>query len=80
MLLALATTAAGVALTPAMGEAWQLIALWGVVVGLSTGFVGAYLSAFIASRWFATREGLVVGMLTAGFAAGLGLKPPPTYS
>jgi len=47
-----------------------MIALWGVVVGLSTGFLGAYLSAFIAARWFATREGLVVGILTAGFAAG----------
>ena len=70
MTLALATTAAAVALTPMMREAWQLVALWGVVVGLSTGFVGAYLSAFIAARWFATREGLVVGILTAGFAAG----------
>src|SRR5262252_1642844 len=68
--LALAVTAASVALTPAMTEAWQLIALWGVVVGLSTGFVGAYLAAFIAARWFATREGLVIGMLTAGYAAG----------
>ena len=70
MTMALAVTAAAVALTPTMGQAWQLIALWGVVVGLSTGFVGAYLSAFIAARWFATREGLVVGILTAGFAAG----------
>jgi len=70
MTLALAVTAAAVALTPAMGTAWQMIALWGVVVGLSTGFLGAYLSAFIAARWFATREGLVVGILTAGFAAG----------
>jgi len=70
MTLALAATAAAVALTPAMSRAWQLVALWGVVVGLSTGFVGAYLSAFIAARWFAAREGLVVGILTAGFAAG----------
>src|SRR5215471_2284814 len=70
MTLALAVTAASVALTPAMTEAWQLIALWGVLVGLSTGFVGAYLAAFIAARWFATREGLVIGMLTAGYAAG----------
>jgi predicted MFS family arabinose efflux permease len=46
------------------------VALWGVVVGLATGFVGAYLAAFIAARWFATREGLVVGILTAGYAAG----------
>ncbi len=68
--LALAATAASAALTPMMSEAWQLVALWGVLVGLSTGFVGAYLAAFIAGRWFATREGLVVGILTAGFAAG----------
>jgi sugar phosphate permease len=70
MTLALAVTAASVALTPAMTEAWQLVALWGIVVGLSTGFVGAYLAAFIAARWFATREGLVIGILTAGYAAG----------
>jgi sugar phosphate permease len=70
MTLALAATAASVALTPGMTEAWQLVALWGVVVGLSTGFVGAYLAAFIAARWFATREGLVIGVLTAGYAAG----------
>jgi sugar phosphate permease len=70
MTFALAATAAGVALTPMMSELWQLMALWGVLVGLSTGFVGAYLSAFIAARWFATREGLVVGILTAAFAAG----------
>jgi len=68
--LALAATAAAVALTPAMTEAWQLVALWGVLVGLSTGFVGAYLAALIAARWFAAREGLVVGILTAGYAAG----------
>ena len=70
MILALAATAAGVALTPGMGKVWQLVALWGVVVGLSTGFVGAYLAAFIAARWFRAREGLVVGVLTAANAAG----------
>jgi len=70
MSLALAATAAAVALSPAMHEVWQLILLWGVAVGLSTGFIGAYLAAFIASRWFRTREGLVVGILTAANAAG----------
>jgi sugar phosphate permease len=70
MTLALVVTAAAVALSPGMGEAWQLVALWGVVVGLSTGFVGAYLAAFIAARWFRAREGLVVGILTAANAAG----------
>jgi sugar phosphate permease len=70
MILALAATAAGVALTPAMHEPWQLVLLWGVVVGLATGFVGGYFAAFIAVRWFREREGLVVGILTAANAAG----------
>ena len=70
MCLALAITAAAVALTSAMSQPWQLILLWGCVVGLSTGFIGAYLAAFIAARWFRAHEGLVVGILTAGYAAG----------
>jgi sugar phosphate permease len=70
MILALAATAAGVALSPAMHEPWQLVLLWGVVIGLATGFVGAYVAAFIAARWFSEREGLVVGILTAANAAG----------
>lgn len=70
MSLALGAAAFGVALSPAMHQSWQLIILWGVVVGLSTGFVGAYLAAFIAARWFREREGLVVGILTAANAAG----------
>ena len=70
MILALAASAAGVALTPAMTQPWQLVLLWGCVVGLSTGFIGAYLAAFIAARWFRTHEGLVVGILTSGYAAG----------
>ena len=36
----------GVALTPTMHESWQLILLWGVVVGLGTGFHRRYLSAY----------------------------------
>lgn len=70
MLLALVATTIAVALTPAMRESWQLVLLWGVVVGLATGFVGAYLAAFIAARWFGERQGLVVGILTAANAAG----------
>jgi sugar phosphate permease len=70
MTLALAATAAGVALSPAMGEPWQLVLLWGVVVGLSTGCIGAYIGPYIAARWFKQRQGLVVGVLTAANAAG----------
>jgi predicted MFS family arabinose efflux permease len=53
-----------------MREPWQLVLLWGVFVGLSTGFIGGYLAAFIAARWFRAHEGLVVGILTAANAAG----------
>jgi sugar phosphate permease len=68
--LALAASAAAVAASPLMREAWQLVLLWGVVVGLSCGFIGAYLAAYIAARWFQARRGLVVGLLTAANAAG----------
>jgi hypothetical protein len=65
-----AAAAASVVLAPAMRQPWQLVLLWGVVVGLSTGFVGGFLAAYIAERWFRAREGFVVGLLTAANAAG----------
>ena len=68
--LALAVTAGSVVVTPAMTQPWQLVLLWGVVVGLSTGCVGGFLAAYIAGRWFRAREGFVVGLLTAANAAG----------
>ena len=70
MTLALAVTAAGIALTPAMRQSWQLVLLWGVVVGAGCGVVGNYLAALVAARWFRDRQGLVVGVLTASNAAG----------
>ena len=68
--LALVATAAAVTLTPIMDQPWLFVLLWGFMVGLSTGFLGGYLAAFIAARWFRAREGLVVGILTAANAAG----------
>jgi len=70
MALALTATGIGVALTPAMTQSWQLIVLWGLVGGIGTGFLGWYISAYIAMRWFRTRQGLVMGLLTAANAAG----------
>ena len=70
MCLSMTATGAAVALSPLMHEAWQLVLLWGVVVGLGCGFIGAYLSAYIAARWFRARQGLVIGVLTAANAAG----------
>jgi len=56
MTAALAATAIGVLLSPAMTQAWPLIALWGVVVGLATGCVGGYVAAYISGRWFRACE------------------------
>ena len=70
MSLAMTATAAAVAVSPLMLHSWQLVLLWGVVVGVSCGFIGAYLAAYIAARWFQARRGLVVGVLTAANAAG----------
>ncbi len=70
MLAALALIAAGVALTPLMTRPWQLILLWGVVVGIGSGSTALVLGATVVARWFATRRGLVMGMLTASTATG----------
>ena len=70
MLAALACIAAGVALTPLMTRPWHLIVLWGVVVGTGSGATALVLGATVVARWFATRRGLVMGVLTASTATG----------
>src|SRR5438552_5709400 len=70
MLGALALIAAGVALTPLMTRPWQLVVLWGVVVGIGSGSTALVLGATVVARWFATRRGLVMGVLTASTATG----------
>jgi predicted MFS family arabinose efflux permease len=70
VLVALCLIAVGVASTALMRESWQLILLWGFVVGSGTGFLATVLAATIATRWFTARRGLVVGMLSGGSATG----------
>jgi len=70
MLAGLSLLAAGVTLTTLMRESWQLVLLWGFVVGSGAGVIANVLSAIIAARWFTARRGLVVGLLTGGMAAG----------
>src|SRR6476660_8376543 len=53
-----------------MTEVWQLVLLWGVVIGIGTGMTALVLGATIATRWFAARRGLVVGIMTASVATG----------
>ncbi|TAK20433.1 MAG: MFS transporter [Chloroflexota bacterium] len=51
-------------------EGWQFVLLWGVVVGLGSGAMAGWVAASVANRWFATRRGLVTGILTAANATG----------
>lgn len=53
-----------------MTQPWQLILLWGVVVGLGTGSMSMAFIAVLVSRWFVARKGLVTGILTAAGATG----------
>lgn len=53
-----------------MTEVWQLVALWGVVIGIGTGMTALVLGATIATRWFAAQRGLVIGIMTASVATG----------
>src|ERR1700730_15353968 len=70
MLGGLTAIGVGVLATPTMHQPWQLILLWGVVVGAGSGMVANVLAATVAVRWFAARRGLVVGLLTAAAAGG----------
>jgi len=54
----------------AMTKLWQLMLLWGVVIGIGTGMTALVLGATVATRWFVGRRGLVVGILTASVATG----------
>ena len=60
----------GMGLSVLMREVWQLVVLWGVVVGVGAGMTALVLAATVATRWFERRRGLVVGLLTANAAAG----------
>jgi MFS family permease len=69
-LTALLTVVSALVLSLGMNQVWQLILLWGVVVGIGTGMTALVLSATIATRWFNARRGLVIGILTASVATG----------
>ncbi|ASK33350.1 MFS transporter [Alcanivorax sp. N3-2A] len=70
MTSALVLVAAGLALSTRMTEIWQLVLLWGVVLGLGSGLIALVLGAVVANRWFEKRRGLVIGLLTASVASG----------
>jgi MFS family permease len=69
-LASLLVVASGLVASLFMTQVWQLVLLWGVVIGLGTGMTALVLGATIATRWFVARRGLVIGILTASVATG----------
>ena len=70
MLISLSIIIGGLLLSMGMTQLWQLVLLWGVVIGVGTGLTAMVLGATVATRWFTHRRGLVMGLLSASTATG----------
>jgi predicted MFS family arabinose efflux permease len=70
VLSALAILAGGVALSSRMSAAWQMVLIWGVLVGATTGATSMTLGAAVVNRWFTQHRGMAMGILTASSATG----------
>jgi MFS family permease len=68
--VALVLIGAGSALTVLVNQSWQILLTWGLLIGLGTGSMALVFAATIANTWFSRSRGLVIGILTAGSAAG----------
>jgi MFS family permease len=70
MIFALFMLMIGTGLSGWMKNIWEFSLLWGLVIGIGTGFTSSVLGAVITNRWFKERRGLVMGILTASGATG----------
>ncbi|MGG3448540.1 MFS transporter [Domibacillus aminovorans] len=70
MIVSMATLLTGIMLTFIMNQSWQLIIIWGFIIGLGSSLFLTVLSPYVANHWFEKRRGLAVGILTASTATG----------
>ncbi len=70
MIVSMATLLTGIILTVIMNQSWQLIIIWGFIIGLGSSLFLTVLSPYVANHWFEKRRGLAVGILTASTATG----------
>jgi MFS family permease len=70
MVSAVILISAGFIASLAMTQIWQLVLLWGIVVGVGTGLTAMVLAVTVATRWFNHRRGLVMGIFAASNATG----------
>jgi len=67
---ALGLVACGLLLATRMTALWQLLVLWGIVLGVGSGLTALVMAATVANRWFHRSRGLALGILTASSATG----------
>ena len=70
MMVGLTLMAAATFASQWMSESWQYLITWGVLSGIGSGAIASVLGAAVVNRWFAKRQGLVMGILTASTATG----------
>ncbi|MEH7387813.1 MFS transporter [Bacillus sp. JJ1521] len=70
MIISMATLLTGIILTFIMNQSWQMIIIWGVIIGLGASLFLTVVSPYVANHWFEKRRGLAVGILTASTATG----------
>ncbi len=70
MVTAVVLISAGFLASLAMSQVWQLVLLWGIVVGVGTGLTAMVLAVTVATRWFNVHRGLVMGIFAASNATG----------
>lgn len=61
---------AGLAMAARMTTVWEMWLAIGVLLGVAPGLTAMQVNAAVASRWFAVRRGLVLGILGGAMAAG----------
>lgn len=70
MIGSMATLLTGLMLTLMMNQSWQLMIIWGIIIGLGASLFLTVVSPYVANHWFVKRRGLAVGILTASTATG----------
>lgn len=70
MIASMSTLLTGIALTFIMNQSWQMIIIWGIIIGLGSSLFLTVLSPYVANHWFEKKRGLAVGILTAATATG----------
>lgn len=70
MLASMGTLLIGLLLIFLMNQSWQLIVIWGVIIGLGSSLFLTVLSPYVANHWFKEKRGLATGILTASTAMG----------